>query len=87
MADERERPRTSRWRRRPSRAGGEDRAADERASAAAGQPAARAQPAEEPKDSEPRNPSGNIANGRPDDKATPPGLSSGDPLAARESRK
>jgi hypothetical protein len=42
--------------------------------------------AEEPKDAG-RNPFENISNGRPEDKGKPPELSSGDPLAARESRK
>jgi hypothetical protein len=71
-------------------------AADEAAHAArADEPAA---PGGEPKTAElkpaanepqepGRNPFANISNGRPEDKGKPPELSSGDPLAARESRK
>ena len=42
--------------------------------------------ADEPKEPG-RNPFSNISNGRSEDKGKPPELSSGDPLAARESRK
>jgi hypothetical protein len=51
-----------------------------------------AAPAEEPQRPEPqpdpgRNPFSGISNGRPEDEGQPPELSSGDPLATRESRQ
>jgi len=65
----------------PAEPASDERAADEPPPAAGTQ-----NPGAEPGPGEPRNPFSGARNGRPEDH-TPPDLSSGDPLASRESRK
>jgi hypothetical protein len=73
---------------KPKRRTRRPKAVEPAAEAPADAPAAD-KPADEPKDEggAGRNPFANISNGRADDKGKPPELSSGDPLAARESRE